>query len=155
MPLPQQRGKMLPNPANKSYLFLQNQAGNPILLLAGGFEDMTRAVSVKFGTVTVSELYSDHEEADTSIFLHLHHTVMNYGVGHVILLWSCDSDVAAMCPRYVHFLGIRELFFKTDTRKKNKICANAYSSQKSWTRHVTCVASNTRTKRMSLSKCIL
>ena len=117
---------------------------------------MIRAVSVKFGTVEiVSELYSDHEEADARIFLHLHHTVMNHGVGHVVLLWSCDSDVAAMCPIYVHFLGIRELFFKTDTRKKNKICANAYSSQKSWTRHVTCVASNTRTKRMSLSKCIL
>ena len=82
---------------------------------------MIRAVSVKFGTVEiVSELYSDHEEADARIFLHLHHTVMNYGVGHVILLWSCDSDVAAMCPRYVHYLGIRELFFKTGTGKKKR-----------------------------------
>ena len=74
-PLPQQKGKMLSNQANKSnlikFLFedwiniFQDRAGDQILLLAGGFEDMTRAVSVKFGAVeNVRELYLDHEEAD-------------------------------------------------------------------------------------------
>ena len=35
-------------------------------------------------------------------------------------MWSCDSDVAAMCPRYVHFFGMRELYFKTGTGKKKR-----------------------------------
>ena len=66
-PLPQQEGKMLSNPAYKSnlmkFLFenwisiFQNQAGNQVLLLAGSFENMSRAVSIKFGTeANVSEL---------------------------------------------------------------------------------------------------
>ena len=74
---------------------------------------MTRAVSDNFGTVeNFSKLYSDHKEAHSTIFVHLHHMVTNFGIGHVVV-WSFDSDVAAMCPRYVHFLGIRELFFKS------------------------------------------
>ena len=91
------------------------------------------------------------------IFVHLHHMVTNFGIGHVVM-WSCDSDIAAMCPRYVHFLGIRELFLQElrlvpGRRKDTYQCI--YSYQKYWTRHAKHVTFSTCTKQMLLHKCIL
>ena len=60
----------------------------------------------------VDELTSDHEEADSCMFLHIAHGVETLHVKWVIL-WSIDSDVAALCPRYCIQLGLQELYFKT------------------------------------------
>ena len=35
-----------------------------------------------------------------------------------MVLWSVDSDVAAMCPMYCKLLGLEELFFKTGVKQK-------------------------------------
>ena len=55
---------------------------------------------------------SDHKEADSRIFLHISHAMTTNSIKRV-LLWSIDSDVAAMCRRYCLSLGIDKFYFKT------------------------------------------
>ena len=54
---------------------------------------------------------SDHEEADSRMFVHIAHTTQANNVKRVSL-WSIDTDVAAMCPKYCLSCGIEEFYFK-------------------------------------------
>ncbi len=88
--------------------------------LAGGFHDINRAVKVVLGGHSeVPELGSDHEEADSRMFIHIAHGRYKLGVNRVVL-WCLDTDVAAMCPRYCRLLGLRELYLKTGVRQKKR-----------------------------------
>ena len=130
-PLPKQRTKMLSNPKNKANLanFLlsdwiikgeQRLGVGCQLYLSGGFHDMKYAVKVENGHhVEVPELASDHEEADSRMFLNIAFAKQELGVKRVIL-WSLDSDVAAMCPLYFITLGLEEFYFKTGKEHKKR-----------------------------------
>ena len=130
-PLPRQKLKFLSNPANKLNLAdyvcrdleieLQKQLpDNMTVFLGGGFKDPKRAVKVeKNVSARVEALESDHEEADSRMFVHIDHAVKELSVKSVVL-WSLDSDVAAICPRMVHLLDIK-LFFKTGLKEQKRI----------------------------------
>jgi len=62
---------------------------------------------------------SDHEEADSRMFVHIAHTTQANNVKRV-LLWSIDTDVATMCPKYCLSCGIEEFYFKTGTGNKKR-----------------------------------
>ncbi len=123
-PLPKQKSKMLSNPKNKSNLvdFIMTDwigqcqdalSNDKQVYLSGGFKYPRRAVVVHQGSVRpVAELESDHEEADSRMFLHINHAVEVLDIKRFVL-WSIDSDVAAMCPRFCKELAIEELHFKT------------------------------------------
>ena len=88
------------------------------LYLAGGFTDPKRAVEVMLGHHRrVQGLESDHEEADSRMFLHINFARQTLGVQR-ILLWSNDTDVAMMYLRYCWLLDIEELYLKVGTSKK-------------------------------------
>ncbi len=90
------------------------------LYLAGGFKDSKKAVVVRQNThARVEELESDQEEEDSRMFLHIGHAVRTLDVKRVVI-WSMDSDLAAMCPRYCSMFGVNEMYFKTGTRQKNR-----------------------------------
>ena len=84
-PLPKQRQKMLSNPTNKANIadFLMNDwtkqcqqslGVDSKVFLAGGFSDPKKAMEVMKGEcVTIENLESDHEEADSRMFLHVSH----------------------------------------------------------------------------------
>ncbi|MES9881199.1 MAG: hypothetical protein ABW185_10000 [Sedimenticola sp.] len=130
-PFPGQKQKYLSNPANKANVadFLLNDwiekgirqlPSEKHLYLAGGFKDPQKAVVVTQDSHhRVEELQSDQEEADSRMFLHVQHAVKTLNVKRVVI-WSLDSDVAAMCPRVCSILNVKELYLKTGTRQKKR-----------------------------------
>ena len=87
------------------------------MFLGGGFKEPTKAVKVKRNSCErETGLESDKEEADSRMFLYIAHAVENHNVTSIVL-WSIDSDVAAICPRICLLHGIK-VFFKTGVRAK-------------------------------------
>ena len=125
-PIPRQKLKFLSNPVNKLNLAnfvltdmaekcMEMLPEDVTLYFGGGFKDPKKAVKVQRNLcVRVEELESDHEEADSRMFLHIEYAVRNHGVTSAVP-WSIDYDVAAMCPRVCLLLGIK-IFFKTGVR---------------------------------------
>ena len=66
-----------------------------------------------------------------------------------LLLWSTDSDVAAVWPTYYLSLQTDQLYFKTGVTKKKRC-----GSRGAWRRHVSCIASCTCTEWLWLHQCI-
>ena len=72
---------------------------------------------------------SDHEEADSRMFAHVSHAMELYSPGGVTI-WSINTDVAAICPRSMLLLDIKELYFKTGVKSKKRfIHMHAVSSE--------------------------
>ena len=66
------------------------------MYLSGGFNDMERVVCVTNGRYTeVDAIQSDHEEADSGMFVHIHHAMETFSPERVVL-WSIDTNVAIM-----------------------------------------------------------
>ena len=81
---------------------------------------MKREVKVVLGSQSeIDEFKSDNKEADSRMFLHIAHTKQVLGVDRV-LLWSIDSNVGAMCPRFCLLLDIKEFYFKTGVGKAKR-----------------------------------
>ena len=139
-PLPKQRSKLLSNPKNKenicNFVFdqwtvkaaTQLKEGQS-LVLSGGYEEGLTAIRVTCqGKIAIDALRSDHEEADSRMFSHIAYAMETY-VPERIIVWSIDTDVAAICPRVILLLNIGELFFKTGVKNKkrfipmHKICS--------------------------------
>ena len=131
-PLPKQRKKMLSNPKNKSNLahFLMTKWTSPEcrqllpvghqLILAGGFKDPRKVVVCTSTVVTeVPDLASDHEEADSRMFVHINHAFQTLQPNRVVL-WSIDSDVEAICVRYEALAGTGNFFLRTGTANKKR-----------------------------------
>ncbi len=127
-PLPKQRRKMLLNIHNKKTIvnflmehWLSNKHNLPvncILYLSGGFSDPRRVVVCTSNVVReVLELRSDHEEADSRIFVHVANAV-HYLHPARIVIWSMDTDVLAMCPCYKILLNIEKMYVKTGKGRK-------------------------------------
>ena len=53
------------------------------------------------------------------MFLHISHVKQVSEVDRV-LLWSIDSDIGAMCPRFCLLLDIKEFYFKTGVGKAER-----------------------------------
>ena len=53
------------------------------------------------------------------MFSHIAHAKQVLGVDKV-LLWSIDSDVGVMCPRFWLLLDIKEVHFKTGVGKAKR-----------------------------------
>ena len=80
------------------------------------------------GKLAIDALGSNHEEADSRMFSHTAYAMETY-VPERIIVWSIDTDIAAICPRVTLLLNIGELFFKTGVNNKkrfipmHKICS--------------------------------
>ena len=142
-PIPKQRSKLLSNPKNKQNIcnFVFNDwtvnarqllKENEKLTLSGGFKDGQTALQItRHSQANIDELRSDHEEADSRMFAHVSHAMELYSPGRVII-WSIDTDVAAICPRAMLLLDIdiKELYFKTGVKSKKRfIPMHAVSSE--------------------------
>ena len=130
-PLPKQHPKMLFNQKNKINIsnFImsdwirkgeaESEQGR-YLYLSGGFNDTERAVWITNGRHTeVDALQSDHEEANSRMFVHTDHAMETFSPERVVL-WSIDNDVAIMCPHHVFKCNIAELFFKTGVSERQR-----------------------------------
>ena len=90
------------------------------LILAGGFKDGREAmILTKESASLAPELYSDHEKADSRMFVHVEHAKQADGASRIII-WSIDTDVAVICPRIVKALNIEELYFLTGTKQRRR-----------------------------------
>ena len=66
------------------------------LILAGGFKNHERVVEVdKNQSQDIPELFTDQEEADSRIFLHVHDSIARYGI-RTAIIHSPDSDVLVL-----------------------------------------------------------
>ena len=137
-PIPKQRSKLLSNPKNKQNIcnFVFNDwtvkarrlfEENEKLTSSGGFKDGQTALQItRHSQANTDALRSDHEEADLIMFAHVSHAMELYSQGKVII-WS----IAAICPRVMLLLDIKEHYFKTGVKKNKKrfITIHAVSSE--------------------------
>ena len=103
---------------------------NEKLTLSGDFKDGQIALQItRHSQVNIDALRSDHEEADLRMFAQVSHAMELYSPGRVII-WIIDTDIAAICPRAMLLLDIKELYFKTGVKnKKSFIPMHAVSSE--------------------------
>ena len=88
-----------------------------VLVLAGGFQDHERAVAIPRNHVEVVEkVYSNHEEADTRLILHIQCSIERFGTRPAIV-WSPDTDVMILGVYFSHKLDI-DIWFRTRTKGK-------------------------------------
>ena len=118
-PISKQRSKLLSNPKNKqnicNFVFNDWTVKARRLLkenaLFGGFKDGQTALQItRHSQANIDALRSDHEEADSRMFAHVSHAMELYSPGRFII-WSIDTDVAAICPRAMLLLDIKKLCF--------------------------------------------
>ena len=81
------------------------------------------------------------------MFAHVSHAMELYSPGRVII-WSIDMDVAAICPRAMLLLDIKEVSFKTGVRKQETFHSYARSKFRNWAPHFMRTASCTCTDRV-------
>ena len=128
-PIPKQWTKFISNSRNKERLAefvcenLINQLPGRLgpflkVLLAGGFTDGSRTVSLDQGsTAAVLQLRLDHEEADTRLLLHAKHVASTHPR---IVIQSPDTDVAVLAVAHFNDLGCQELWLRTGTKDKER-----------------------------------
>ena len=128
-PNPKQWTKFISNPRSKERLaefvcenLIKQLPGRlgPFqnVLLAGGFRDGSRTVSLAQGsTAAVPQLRSDHEEANTRLLLHAKHAASTHPR---IVIQSPDTDVAVFAVAHFHDLGCQELWLRTGTKDKER-----------------------------------
>ena len=79
---------------------------------------MKRVVKVVLGSQSeIEELQSDHEEADSRLFLHIAHAKQVLGVDRV-LLWSIDSDVGQCVQDFAYYWISKNLILKPVLEKQ-------------------------------------
>ena len=82
------------------------------LVLAGGFSDHERAVSVSSGKkADLFEVFSDQQEAHTRIMLQISDCIKHFGISTVII-WSPDTDLFILSAHFSCKFGIG-IWFKT------------------------------------------
>ena len=109
------------------------------ILLVVSMIQRERAVCVTNGRNTkVDALQSDHEEADSHMFVHTHHAMETFSPERVVL-WSTDIHVAIMCPYHVFKCNIAAL--QDWSQPMSMIYSNAFSCKKSWKDFVRCSTS--------------
>ena len=87
---------------------------------AGGFRNGRESViSTRDSASMAFDLSSDHEEADSRMFVHVKHAKVVDNAKRVII-WSIDTNVAIICPRTAKELNIQQLFFMTGTQQRKR-----------------------------------
>ena len=82
------------------------------LVLAGGFSNHDRAVSVSSGKKEdLLEVFSDKQEGETRIMLQISDCIKHFGISTAIV-WSPDTDVFILSDHFSCKLGI-DIWFKT------------------------------------------
>jgi len=139
-PILKQWTKLISNPRNKERLaefvcenLIKQQPGHlgPFhkVLLAGGFTDGSRTVSLAQGnTAAVPQLRSHNEEGDTRILLHAKHAASTHPW---IVTQSPDTDVAVLAVAHFKDLGCQELWLQTGAKDK-EIHTTAHHSFFPW-----------------------
>ena len=90
------------------------------LALAGGFRNGRESIILTRDSASMAfDLPSEHEEAESRIFVHVKHAKVVDNAKRVII-WSIDTDVAIICPRTVKELNIQQLFFMTGTKQRKR-----------------------------------
>ena len=86
------------------------------LVIGGGFAGPNQAVKVRKGaSVHIEELHSNHEEADTRLFLHDKHAARDH---RRIVIQSPNTDVAVLCVSHFRDLSAEEVWFCTGVKDK-------------------------------------
>jgi len=128
-PLPQQWGKYISNPSNKSNLarFLSEAwtskaqthlKADQQLVLAGGFKAGEECYRITCqGKEPQEKLCSSQEEADTRMLLHAYHASRSH---QRIIVWSPDTDVFVLCLHFFESLEIHQLWFHTGVQSKSR-----------------------------------
>ena len=118
----------LANPKNKDNLnnfifsewekrMSQKIEQSQLLVLAGGFQEHERVIGISRNHVEeLDEVYSNHEEADTRLILHIQFSIERFGTKRAVI-WSPDTDVMILGVFFAQELGI-EIWFKTRTKEK-------------------------------------
>ena len=89
-----------------------------VLQLAGGFRDGEKTVSVSQGRINhIEELRSDHEEADSRMFVHLKYAY-NLNTVERYIIWSPDTNVAVLGIHFAEKLGLKEVYLRTGIKRK-------------------------------------
>ena len=91
------------------------------LYLSGGFKNTQRVVLVQSGKPPqdVHELFSDHEEADSRMFVHVDHALRSLKPD-IVIVWSVDTDVLCLCPTYQLRYDHDQFYFRTGTGNKKR-----------------------------------
>ena len=84
------------------------------LITAGSFTDGERVVEITRARPTedIDALKSNHEEADTRMFLHAAYAVRDSSTS-AIVIQSPDTDVLVLCVSHFTGIGCNELWFST------------------------------------------
>ncbi|CAH1277494.1 Hypp9663, partial [Branchiostoma lanceolatum] len=126
-PIPKQWKKYVANPKNKANLSayltqtfcelgMNQLLPGQKMILGGGCEDGERAVLVTNNHMEdLKSLYSDHEEADTRMLLHVQHAAREC---RRVVVNSPDTDVAVICTSFCSELQCEELWFRTGVKDK-------------------------------------
>ena len=89
-------------------------------MLAGGFRNGRESIILTRDSAPMAfDLSSDHEEADSRMFVHVKHAKVVDNAKRVII-WSIDTDVATICLRTVKELNTQQLFFMTGTKQRKR-----------------------------------
>ena len=70
------------------------------------------------GVQLISELESNHEEADTKMLFHIN--LISQNNFQSVLIISPDTDVALLCMYYYNLIGI-DIYFRTGSGNKGRI----------------------------------
>ena len=88
------------------------------VVLAGGFNDGSKVVSLVQGSIAVEQsLRSDHEEADTRLLLHAKDAAATHPR---IVIQSPDTDVTVLSVAHFEELCCQELWFKTGIKDRHR-----------------------------------
>ena len=131
-PIPKQRRRFLSNCKNKenlaNFLFedwcqeaARRLCADYVLQLVGGFRDEEETVSVSQGRINyIEELRSDHEEADSRMFVHLKYAY-NLNTVKRYIIWSRDTDVAVLGVHFAEKFGLKEVYLRTGIKRKKRL----------------------------------
>ena len=137
--LPRNMKAYFGNPKNKdnlnSFVFkeLESLAQQVVtesqtLVLAGGFTDHERAVSVYSGKKDdLLEVFSDQQEADTRIILQISDCIKRFGIS-IVFVWSPDTDVFILSAHFSCKFGI-DIWFKTGIKTNTRFIPVHSTSQ--------------------------
>ena len=129
--IPKRRRRFLSNCKNKenlaNFLFedwcqeaARRLRAAHVLQLAGGFRNGEKTVSVSQGRINyIEELRSDHEEADSRMFVHLK-DAYNLNTVERYIIWGPDTNVAVLGIHFAEKFELKEVYLRTGIKCKKR-----------------------------------
>ena len=131
IPIPKQRRRFLSHCKNKenlaNFLFeywcqeaARRLRADHVLQLAGGFRDGEKTVSISQGRINyIEELRSDHEEADSRMFVHLKYAY-NLNTVERYIIGSPDTDIAVLGIHFAEKFWLKKVHLRTGIKRKKR-----------------------------------